>query len=456
LNIHGAIHAKIHDIINIFKLKSLSLLCITETGKFTDYDIPTENQKITKEIIPLTYNTKDNTPQVRLTLISDTNGRHSGSGVSVLLSQHFYNHIQKISCFHGRLISIDFGFKGRRPTRIISIYFPTKSQNNKQISHDTTRKITELLDEATRKNYEIIILGDFNRDINKYLLRNPSSSRTPHILNIIDKFHLTDIIGKFFLSPKPTWFSSTSSSRIDLILSTQNIFDSTYYANSLDTESILHAKITDHHLIFFLTDFFNAHLHNNPPPNASKSSSHSHINYPKVTKELWDYYNNLSNTIHVNNLFTHLTFIQESADSFADINHLTTYIVKLINDIKRQIFTKDLYTTFNNSFKYPLKIAQLNNDILKVTKILYYLNKLNPLRNPQIQHPFTSWSQKVNDLWPLNRHKLLRLTTTYSPIFDNIPNPPSFITMSNYSDTILSLRTLVSLLRTKFKEDLDS
>src|SRR6266496_1734959 len=199
LNIHGAIHTKIHDLINIFKLKSLSLLCITETGKFSPHNIPIENQKITKEIIPLTHNTKDNTPQVRLTLISDTNGCHSGSGVSVLISQHFYNHIQKISCFHGRLISIDFGFKGRKPTRIISLYFPTKSQNNKQLSHETTRKITELLDEATRKNYEIIILGDFNRDINKYLSRNPSSSRTPHILNIIDKFHLTDIIGKFFL-----------------------------------------------------------------------------------------------------------------------------------------------------------------------------------------------------------------------------------------------------------------
>src|SRR6266542_5373931 len=222
LNIHGTIHAKIHDIINIFKLKSLSLLCITETGKFSHHNIPIENQKITKEIISLTHNTKDNTPQVRLTLISDANGCHSESGVSVLISQHFYNHLQKISCFHGRLICIDFGFKGRKPTRIISIYFPTKSQNNKKISHETTREVTELLDEATKKNYEIIILGDFNRDINKYLLRTPLSSRTPHILNIIDKFHLTDIIGKFFSSPKPTWFSSTASSRIDLILSIEH------------------------------------------------------------------------------------------------------------------------------------------------------------------------------------------------------------------------------------------
>src|SRR3954454_7318291 len=86
-----------------------------------------------------------------------------GIAVKTGLDKHVANVIKKL----GRLISIDLNFKGSAKTRIINLYINC-NEKDKQEREQLINELIKLIDEAKRKNYNLIVMGDMNADIEKY------------------------------------------------------------------------------------------------------------------------------------------------------------------------------------------------------------------------------------------------------------------------------------------------
>ena len=87
--------------------------------------------------------------------------------VGILIKDGLDRHVTNIIRKKGRLISCDLKFKGTNPTRIINIYVNCNDKEKKE-REELLNDLQDLITEATRKNYFIIIMGDMNADPEKY------------------------------------------------------------------------------------------------------------------------------------------------------------------------------------------------------------------------------------------------------------------------------------------------
>jgi exonuclease III len=144
-----------------------------------------------------------------------------GTGVGLLIKKDIAKHIQKVFRFNGRLLSVTLLFKGMSHILIIQVYLPS----DKKSSRIYQTQIRKLIAEETKKNTNIIIMGDFNAVVLPHLDRSSrgkdkfsTSSHKPEIplFDFFEDWAFTDLQvtwqgGKHTF----TWKNSLSESRID-------------------------------------------------------------------------------------------------------------------------------------------------------------------------------------------------------------------------------------------------
>ncbi|CAB4404877.1 unnamed protein product [Rhizophagus irregularis] len=101
--------------------------------------------------------------------------------------------------YKGRIITLDFQFKGNLKIRIIQCYLPASSHAI-SVQNDYVNEIKRLIDEAKRKNYEIIMMGDLNNHYDSFLKRKQkgqqirSKYRIFEYLENISMFDTTNLL----------------------------------------------------------------------------------------------------------------------------------------------------------------------------------------------------------------------------------------------------------------------
>jgi len=182
-------------------------------------------------------------------VLQDSTGSTKRSKVSFLISETVANHIFNSSSFQRRIIFFDAAFKKmNKRICIINTYLPADPNNNKSEFKSTLAMLNMIISEVETKNYNIILMGNFNNNINTYYLTPYRNSLLHKLYNqFLCSFWLIDTHKEFFEHPKFTWSkSSGATSRIDLIFTSSDILTHIYNANSLDVNSIINDNITDH------------------------------------------------------------------------------------------------------------------------------------------------------------------------------------------------------------------
>jgi len=156
--------------------------------------------------------------------------RDASLGTAIMVCKELQPYIHTINTLPGSAICIDFYFPSNK-SRIISTYMPSQT-NHQDLHKKTQEKVFAWFLEARKKNWNVIVLGDFNanqsRDKNFQLFKNLNSANATSLLS----FHnITD----------PTWIGHSSTSQIDdiwcnseIILDIEKleIIDATYITDS--------------------------------------------------------------------------------------------------------------------------------------------------------------------------------------------------------------------------------
>ena len=195
--------------------------------EFKQHELFDKYEHLNIDIIGITE-TKLNEKQSRITLnnykkykswwtgIPDQN---KTGGVGIAVKKGLDLHVANVICKLGRLISIDLFFKGSAKTRIINIYVNCNEQE--KVERDNLlNELNKLVNEAENKNYNIIIMGDFNADAEKFDLSTSNKIKGKYkiIQNLRDK-DFYDIQAITNIEPlKYTWKKNEiTKRRIDYI-----------------------------------------------------------------------------------------------------------------------------------------------------------------------------------------------------------------------------------------------
>jgi len=141
-----------------------------------------------------------------------TDRQHAASlGTALLVYEKLQPHIHDIKTIPGTAICIDFFFPKNNKMRIISVYLPT---NHKQLCERTQTKVFEWYLEAKHHNWNIIILGDFNANLNR-------DKKFPLFVNLSNA-NATSLLD-FHNITSPTWIGPSAQSQIDDIWCNQEL-----------------------------------------------------------------------------------------------------------------------------------------------------------------------------------------------------------------------------------------
>ena len=92
-----------------------------------------------------------------------------GSGVNLILHKELYKHHAGTKTIPGRAIAADLKFKGKKTIRIINCYIPADKSTQKNERINIQNEIKKWIQEvANKRNTTIIIMSDFNQNIEKF------------------------------------------------------------------------------------------------------------------------------------------------------------------------------------------------------------------------------------------------------------------------------------------------
>ena len=140
----------------------------------------------------------------------------SGFGVSLSLSKRLAKHVFKHESKYDRIIYTKLQFADKQKLLVINVYFPPLNSGSKVLCRSMHTYINALLTEATRDNYHIVLLGDFNADFD----RSQNPQHTIHFMNSLSRhnlFNVFNIVHNSNRSSFPSFFRNNTSSRIDYI-----------------------------------------------------------------------------------------------------------------------------------------------------------------------------------------------------------------------------------------------
>ena len=92
------------------------------------------------------------------------NKQEASIGTGLLVIKSLQPYIHCIKTMHSTVLAMDFFFLKNQKIRIISIYL---SSANKELNKQTQQKVSKWVQQAITKNYETIVMRDFNFNRNK-------------------------------------------------------------------------------------------------------------------------------------------------------------------------------------------------------------------------------------------------------------------------------------------------
>src|SRR5688572_17740724 len=154
-------------------------------------------------------------------------------GVGLLIKRTWSSHIFKTHCNHDRYIYIDLLFKGKLKLRVINVYLPSSNQQ-KELSIKIQNEIMHLLKESIEQHYHIIIMGDFNCDLDEYynIIDRQKSVRFKYrLVHYLHSHDFLDSHKKCNDNPSHTWANANKSikTRIDGVFIYRNLVDKFVY-----------------------------------------------------------------------------------------------------------------------------------------------------------------------------------------------------------------------------------
>jgi exonuclease III len=164
------------------------------------------------------------------------------AGVALLIRKNIERFIASVDKIEGHLIAINLLNKGYK-TWIAQIYLPSDRRQSRALQ----KKIQDLLQAYSRKNYEIIIMGDFNATANPRTDRKSLNSTTEftrsedpeiELFEYMNNWNLSDLQQLWEPTETPhTWRNKLSSSRIDYIWGSYSIANNMFQFSNEDFRS---------------------------------------------------------------------------------------------------------------------------------------------------------------------------------------------------------------------------
>ena len=155
--------------------------------------------------------------------------QESSMGTAIAVYKLLQLYIHDIQTEAGTAISIDFFFPQNHKLRIISIYLPS---NNNKLKDLTQHTVTTWTNYAIQHDYSIIILGNFNSDLQKHTTKPKlplfNTLQTNGIMSLLQYFDIT----------LPTWSRPPLYSQIDDIWISISLLSSVTKPELIDAELI--------------------------------------------------------------------------------------------------------------------------------------------------------------------------------------------------------------------------
>src|SRR5438034_4433463 len=218
-------------------------------------------------------------------------------GAAIMTNSTINKHIFKSKHFKGRMIAIDLAFKGKTFFRIINVYLPANTTNKQDIKlrYEVHKECEKWITEATNLKYNVLLMGDFNADPDKYkkikknhhLNLNSQIYHKYNIFNITKQFKLLDLAKLHQSKALTTWSdaSNTVHTRIDLMFATTEFIKESLYTHLIDT-SLDQILKTDHKCIctLFSDSFFYKRTSNQKKATDKKLNPKPTPNYHRMTR----------------------------------------------------------------------------------------------------------------------------------------------------------------------------
>ncbi|CAG8648199.1 25057_t:CDS:2 [Gigaspora margarita] len=211
-------------------------------------------------------------------------------GTALAVCNSIQPYIQNVQAIPAISVMLDFAFPRNNKIRVISTYLPS---NNRKLSLRAQHQIMEWIKTAEKRNHQIIVLGDFNGNLN-----NKQSKASTPILQFIRNYYMTSHIDYYAIT-EPTWQRGDRNNQIDDIWTTASLVP------QCSTLSIISSAFltTSDYKILMITWHHNLNLQ---APRAKKNRwkvyLYNNMDQPKwdeFTKEVKDRLNKLNAELKV-------------------------------------------------------------------------------------------------------------------------------------------------------------
>src|SRR3990170_2384434 len=353
------------------------------------------------------------------------------SGIGFLISRDIAKHIHRSRSYESRIMTIDFQFKGNKKLRLMNIYIPPRHNTFRQHIQNLAKSI---VDDSIADNYDLIIMGDFNTNIDRFnhrVINNLSITGNRYdFLNHLSTHNFNDTSLKFDIHPTPTW---NDQSRIDSIFVSSSIYNQTLYSNSTK----LKFCASDHKLV---TSTFNRSYFLKHTTAAQSRRSHFRrtvFDFDKMTSPKWKRFTNESNAECLNNeLFR---WSPPISPTLSDMNYLNDRISEiLLKCAHKEIPTRKVASVTTFRSHKPLHIRNLLKHNYFVQKTIKLLTKAN--RDNNIFPTYSKWHDTVNHLYDI------KIELQFTDLEWSSP-----LSSTNWADNKRSLIQLYKLIHTLLK-----
>src|SRR3989337_839464 len=366
--------------------------------------------------------------------------KNAFSGVGLLIKHDLAKHIQKYDSYKGRILQCDLHFKGSNKIKIINCYIPAR---HGPFRRHIQRYITTLLSTAITQNFKIILLGDFNANIdefNTHIINNRSVNNTKFsLLNFLHSHQFIDTATTFNASPPPTW---NDQSRIHSIFVTPPLKPSILRSQTISPK-FFH---TDHKL--FISTFDRSFFTTSVDAAQFRRSNFKRkvFDFEKMTSDKWTTFSNLGDSEFLSNELFFKEFPTPPTSS--DVTY--------INDRISEILLKAAHTVIPTRAVAPPNTSR-NNKPLALRNLLKY--------NRFLQKTIRSLStkNKLNNIFLSSDRWYTSVATLYDIKIDlNISNMEwsSPLTLCNWNDNKHNVYKIYQIVHdqlrsseTKFKFD---
>src|SRR5271154_3808958 len=218
------------------------------------------------------------------------------AGVGLLINKSISKYVQSVKGYKGRVLRVTLYLKGCVKLCIILCYIPANTRD-RSIRTDIDKFILDNIAYHHDHGFHIMLLGDFNASPERLSILLEANKPIPWKLNLIRQLRRLNFIDtylQFHDSPKCTWFSSTSSSRIDLIWISESLHLELLYCVHVDPRiySSDHLGV----ICYFLTQgIFQRAQHASQKRN---SAGRTVFSYASTKPEQWAEFETLTSTFY--------------------------------------------------------------------------------------------------------------------------------------------------------------